>query len=443
MVVGAWFVQACSAFMAPTRLQVPQRPAVRRVGAWRRVVLRRRRVLLAATALEGEEYDDDDTCSKKKKDSLEEKRIEELVGEEKRWQRAVRRVDEAQQRALGRTSGLHPLAQLAGVLAFFALQAVVLSRGCLVFPVQLIPNEQGLFQSVGYDSLAGAAVVCLRCVHLANRGVARDRNRRRQLLTAKRGSTLMLPAADKPPLPWDLPRPPPRRRALAGVVIMLLSAYLFSGFAGVALESLVDELAYAGLPLSIAMHRSLEVLCSHLVWVGSGALILTAFIPQFWKSSRWFRLKFREDWLPWVVGGFFASIFFFGCADSINQLLVPELLFDDDTIVTQMINPEDNDLVALAVGAVAPCLSAPWWEELLYRGFLLPAMAAHIPLSLALPISAFLFSAHHASLTAGLTLAVLGFVWAIIYIQSRNLLTTVVIHALWNSRVFVGAALGI
>ena len=28
-----------------------------------------------------------------------------------------------------------------------------------------------------------------------------------------------------------------------------------------------------------------------------------------------------------------------------------------------MINPEHNDLRALAMGAIAPCVSAPWWEE--------------------------------------------------------------------------------
>ena len=38
-------------------------------------------------------------------------------------------------------------------------------------------------------------------------------------------------------------------------------------------------------------------------------------------------------------------------------------MFEDETIVSKMINPEDNDLASMAVGALAPCVSAPWWEE--------------------------------------------------------------------------------
>jgi len=40
-------------------------------------------------------------------------------------------------------------------------------------------------------------------------------------------------------------------------------------------------------------------------------------------------------------------------------------------------------------------------------------------------------------------LAALGFVWAVLYIQSRNLLVTILIHAMWNSRVFLGSLFGL
>jgi hypothetical protein len=32
-------------------------------------------------------------------------------------------------------------------------------------------------------------------------------------------------------------------------------------------------------------------------------------------------------------------------------------------VVTQMINPEGNDALAMFIGSLAPCVSAPWWEE--------------------------------------------------------------------------------
>jgi membrane protease YdiL (CAAX protease family) len=57
-----------------------------------------------------------------------------------------------------------------------------------------------------------------------------------------------------------------------------------------------------------------------------------------------------------------------------------------------MINPEDNDIAALAVGAIAPCVCAPWWEEVLYRGFMLPALTLFMPTKVAIPVSAVLFA---------------------------------------------------
>ena len=108
-----------------------------------------------------------------------------------------------------------------------------------------------------------------------------------------------------------------------------------------------------------------------------------------------------------------------------------------------MINPENNDLVAMGVGAIAPCISAPWWEEVLYRGFLLPSLSLWMPINLAIPLSAVLFAAHHMSLTSMVPLTALGLVWAILYVHSGNLIVTILIHSMWNSRVFLGSLLGL
>lgn len=44
---------------------------------------------------------------------------------------------------------------------------------------------------------------------------------------------------------------------------------------------------------------------------------------------------------------------------------------------------------------------------------------------------------------AMLPLSVLGLVWSLLYLYSGNLLVTVLIHAMWNSRVFLGSLLGL
>lgn len=171
-------------------------------------------------------------------------------------------------------------------------------------------------------------------------------------------------------LPWQPVRISASR--LVAVVGSLLMAFVFSGTVSLALEGPLYTAAFNGAPISLAMHRALQVLLGHLVWVACGAGVLFVALDNFWSNRSWFRLRWQDDWLWWVVGGYFASSFAFNCADALNQFIVPDCLFDDETIVTQMINPENNDLLALATGAIAPCLTAPFWEETLYRGFLLP-----------------------------------------------------------------------
>mmetsp|Transcript_39020 Transcript_39020/g.154555 ORF Transcript_39020/g.154555 Transcript_39020/m.154555 type:complete len:98 (+) Transcript_39020:827-1120(+) len=97
----------------------------------------------------------------------------------------------------------------------------------------------------------------------------------------------------------------------------------------------------------------------------------------------------------------------------------------------------------MLIGSLGPCISAPVFEEILYRGFLLPTLVCYMPMHFAIPASSILFAAHHLNICGVLPLSVLGFAWAIIYTFSRNLLTTILIHAMWNSRVFLGSLLGL
>lgn len=74
---------------------------------------------------------------------------------------------------------------------------------------------------------------------------------------------------------------------------------------------------------------------------------------------------------------------------------------------------------------------------------MLPALSVLMPLKPAIIASGLVFSIHHLTLTGFLPLAVLGISWAGIYVASGNLVTTMIIHAMWNSRVFLGGWMGI
>jgi membrane protease YdiL (CAAX protease family) len=46
----------------------------------------------------------------------------------------------------------------------------------------------------------------------------------------------------------------------------------------------------------------------------------------------------------------------------------------------------------MAVAALAPCLSAPVWEEVIYRAFLLHVLSQRLPIGAAILVSSLLFA---------------------------------------------------
>lgn len=166
-------------------------------------------------------------------------------------------------------------------------------------------------------------------------------------------------------------------------------------------------------------------------------------------KTKWFSLRWRGKeeglWVWWAIGGYLLSCLLFNITDIFNELLLQQLDTDDllqpqgESVVQHIMNPAINTLSSFLVGALAPCLSAPYWEELLYRGFCLPFLHQLLPLPAALLLSSLLFAAHHMNLHTLLPLFVLGTTWATLYIHSRNLFTTILIHAMWNTRVFLAS----
>ncbi|KAF8820100.1 CAAX amino terminal protease family protein [Cardiosporidium cionae] len=321
---------------------------------------------------------------------------------------------------------LPPTLQLIVTSALYAFHLLILSKTTLPFPIQMIPNDLGLFQSISLDSLCGFLSFAATCI-----------------LRKFSGRTFLPAIANIQNPPWIIPKNSGKQ--IFSILSLLMVAYLGSGYFALVFEWVLYFLAAGGVPISIAMHRSLQVLLGHLLWVSTGCLILSrGLFPFFPPLGKWYRLQWQRNWVWWAVGGYYGSSWLFNLSDFINQfLLPPSAAVEDESIVSKMINPENNDIPALLVGAIAPCISAPWWEEVLYRGFTLPSLTVVFSTAAALPISAILFAAHHMNLHSLLPLTILGWTWAIFYACSQNLLVTILIHAMWNSRIFIGSLLGI
>ncbi len=80
---------------------------------------------------------------------------------------------------------------------------------------------------------------------------------------------------------------------------------------------------------------------------------------------------------------------------------------------------------------------APFFEELLFRGFLLPVLARNHRMSLALVVSALLFGAIHLQPTGLPVLATLGLVMGLAMRHTGNLRTPILVHACWNGSLFL------
>jgi membrane protease YdiL (CAAX protease family) len=356
---------------------------------------------------------------------------------------------------------------------------------------------------VGWDSLAGMATLAMYVFYQRRRQgehnetlVKNTRNNTLTTTAAAAAAAVSIPSnndhdhsnhhPNPDRFPWHLPADNNRHKlSFLVAAILLTQAYFVTGQFSLYWEDLLYTASAQGWPLTAPMHRSLTVLLGHMSWVVAGSTILWAVPrpPPFWgklliqkmknksmnndeaaetttsstavnesKASSpvlyysWFRSQWNSKWLWWAIGGYFVSSWLFNVADQVNQCILPAqvLLSAQESVVSQLVNPEHNDFAASVIGYIAPCLTAPVWEEILYRGFALAGLTAWTGrFHLAAVIQAVIFSAHHMSVTAALPLFVLGWTWAMLYRKSRNLFTVIFVHALWNSRVFLGSWLGL
>ena len=80
---------------------------------------------------------------------------------------------------------------------------------------------------------------------------------------------------------------------------------------------------------------------------------------------------------------------------------------------------------------------APLWEELLFRGFLLPILARGQRMALALIVSALLFGAIHLQPVGLPVLSTLGLVMGLAMRHTGSLRTPIFVHACWNGSLFL------
>ncbi|QSJ18210.1 CPBP family intramembrane metalloprotease [Nostoc sp. UHCC 0702] len=184
-------------------------------------------------------------------------------------------------------------------------------------------------------------------------------------------------------------------------------------------------------PLGNVRIQAVYVLISYLL-VASGALsVLYISIKRFFPLPEfWFRFRVQDKWFLWGLGGYCVALPIVVVVSLINQQLWQGQGGSNPLLQLAL---ESQDVVALGIFFFTAAIAAPFFEEILFRGFLLPSLTRYFPVWGAIIASALLFAIAHLSLSEILPLTALGIVLGVVYTRSRNLLAPILLHSLWNS----------
>ncbi|NEU79480.1 CPBP family glutamic-type intramembrane protease [Nostoc sp. UIC 10630] len=177
--------------------------------------------------------------------------------------------------------------------------------------------------------------------------------------------------------------------------------------------------------------QAFSVLVSYLL-VAFGALLVLYFSlkPFFPLPEFWFRFRLKNNWFLWGLGGYCTALPIVVMVSLINQQLWQGQGGSNPLLQLAL---ESQDGVALGIFFFTAAIAAPFFEEILFRGFLLPSLTRYLPVWGSIIISSLLFAIAHLSLSEILPLTALGIVLGVVYTRSRNLLAPMLLHSLWNS----------
>ncbi|MGD1907715.1 MAG: type II CAAX prenyl endopeptidase Rce1 family protein [Leptolyngbyaceae cyanobacterium] len=172
-----------------------------------------------------------------------------------------------------------------------------------------------------------------------------------------------------------------------------------------------------------------------LMAAGAIAVLAISIRPFRPLSADWFTFKLRsKSWL-WGVGGYFVALPLMLAVSFVNQQIWQGQGGSNPLLQTVL---EAQDPITLGLFFFTAAVAAPLFEELLFRGFLLPSLTRYLPVWGAISLSSFIFAAAHLSLSEVLPLMVLGMVLGAVYTRSRNLVAPMVLHSAWNSITMLG-----
>lgn len=156
-------------------------------------------------------------------------------------------------------------------------------------------------------------------------------------------------------------------------------------------------------------------------------LSIKSFLPL---PDRWFHLSLKGKWFWWGLGGYLAAFPLVIVVSLVNQQIWQGRGGSNPILPIAL---EGKDSLAIAIFFVTAAIAAPFFEEIFFRGFLLPSLTRYFSTWQAILLSSFLFAVVHLSLSEVIPLMTLGIVLGFVYTRTQNLLASMLLHSLWNS----------
>jgi uncharacterized protein len=179
------------------------------------------------------------------------------------------------------------------------------------------------------------------------------------------------------------------------------------------------------------VYKGIMILSSYAALASGSIAVLYFTIKQHLPLDKnWFRVSLSGNWLPWGLGGYLVA-FPLVLGVSILNSQIWQGQGGSNPLLPIVL--EGKSPVALALFLVTTAIAAPVFEELLFRGFLLPSLSRYFSTWNAVLLSGLIFAVVHLSLAEVLPLTVLGIVLGFVYARTQNLLASMLLHGLWNA----------
>ncbi|MGD1897337.1 MAG: lysostaphin resistance A-like protein [Phormidesmis sp.] len=207
--------------------------------------------------------------------------------------------------------------------------------------------------------------------------------------------------------------------------------------AGLAMHLADTGLASTGLILGLSSRgKALYSLVFYLLMAASTIGVLYWAIKEYLPLSKeWFRVTFSGRWPLWGIGGYLVALPLMLGVSLLNQQIWQGQ--GGNNPILQLVL-EERDPIALGMFLFTAAVAAPVFEEILFRGFLLPSLTRYMSTWGAIALSSLIFSVAHLSFSEVLPLTVLGAILGFVYARSQNLMSSILLHSTWNSITMIG-----